>query len=233
MHSSHDCGYDPSTSFVVEIDGEIVPISFSDTLRQTRFEFDAIRHQVGFLDKLRFRGMPPFWLWFSEDPMLLAYKKSHLFLQQGRVVWGHIIQANKALFDPSDKGDYPAAILYSPDPYYDAHMPALTKIAHSLFAIKGKDTSQELKIFSDTLADEYETHMKLPIPPVLTEGREVYYSSILIPRKHLAFPFLVASAFPLLIAPNHTDGNKILPALYWSEWMHLYWYNELQKYMNR
>ncbi|MDC1141900.1 hypothetical protein OAU50_02310 [Planctomycetota bacterium] len=143
------------------------------------------------------------------------YKHYQAIYENGLVVWGHIIQANTLLFEPG-KEDHPAAWLYSFDPYYNEQVDELAEIAGSLFSAKGEQTGDpEVQIFADTLADEFESHMRLPIPRSLTDDHDVYYTCGMVIRKHLPIPVLETNLLPLLVAPSVTNSTIILPSNFW------------------
>ena len=197
-------------------------------INSTRDEFASSRNKMGFFEKRKFRMKAPAWIKLSGSKLKNIYSDNELLRTEGKIVWGHIIQANSLLFDPSAKENCPAAALYSLDPYYDGNLEELEVIAGSLFDLKGEKTSRSLQKFSDILADERTIQMKLKIPHELTGGRDVFYTSIMVQRNQLPVPFLAASAFPLLVHERKTKSTMILPAKYWSQDMIGYWMTLLQ-----
>ncbi|MCM8531565.1 MAG: suppressor of fused domain protein [Lentisphaeraceae bacterium] len=204
-------------------------ITFYQTaINSTRDTFAKSRGCMGFFEKRKFKPKPPMWIKVLGGGLRDIYRDCELLRTEGQIVWGHIIQANELLFDPSAKQNCPAAALYSLDPYYDGNLEELEFIAGSLFDLKGVETSANLQKFSDILADERTTQMKLKIPHELTGGRDVFYTSIMVHRNQLPVPFLAASAFPLLVHKNRTHSTMILPSKYWSNDMVGYWMTLLQ-----
>lgn len=201
---------------------------YQKALSLTRVKYNEQRLKMGFFEKRKFRIKPPLWIKMTRSRLGEIYKDNELLRTEGKVVWGHIIQANQLLFDPEAKENCPAAALYSLDPYYDGNLEELEVIAGSLFDIKGKSTSKNLQKFSDMLADETTIQMKLKIPHELTGGRDVFYTSIMVHRNQLPFPFLATSAFPLLVHESKTKSTMILPVKYWSDDMIGYWVTMLQ-----
>ena len=182
----------------------------------------------GFSEWLGLRAWAPWWVWLADDPLKEVYKRQRTLMREGRVVWGHIVQANELLFE-SGNGDCPAAALYSPDPALDGQLELLREIAHGLFDLKHTQPSDpELSVFARTLTDEMERLMKVRVPPKLTSGYEVYYTTIMVPRKHVPERKLALPFFPLLIAPQATEATMILPWRYWStelvdQWLMVPW----------
>ena len=212
-------GPTPSPSTFAEMAPE-----YERAISTTRKEFAARQHAMGFLERRRFRPRPPLWLRMAGGGLRGIYADVGLLREHGEVVWGYIVQANEQLFDPMDKLDCPAAVIYSLDSHYFANLRELEQMAVGLFGVKGDNVNDpEMQRFGELLADEREIQMKLPLPGCLTGPREVFYTSIMVHREQLPFPFLATSAFPLLVAPAQTTATMILPIAYWSKEMVSYW----------
>lgn len=144
------------------------------------------------------------------------FRDQRILLERGKVVWGSIVQANGAIFDPQGRfQEAGAAIMYSEDPFYDQNLDQLRAHAHNLYALKGQECSADMQAFSDKLADEKTADTKLAIPTGFTEGHPCFYATIMIFRKHLPVNYLANGYFPVLIAPEETDAVMILPHWYW------------------
>lgn len=186
-----------------------------DVINSARDSLGPAPRSLGFFEWLGLKAWAPQWLWFSNDRLAEVYANQRDLLEKGRVVWGHIVQANSLLFEPGSE-DCPAAALYSPSRALDDEVGLLGEIAHGLYELKETvPDDPELQIFARTLTSEVETLMKVKVPPKLTEGHDVYYTCIMVPRKHLPNGFLTQRFFPLLIAPALTQATMILPARYW------------------
>ena len=144
------------------------------------------------------------------------YTDQEMIYKHGRIVWGHIIQANNALYEPGTD-DLPAAIIYSDDPEMDKYPHLLDEYASSLYHIKGQATTPELSEFSRKLADEIESDWKLKIPKSLTGVYQCYYLTNMIFRKHLPDGFLESGLFPIMIYPEKTDVGFVLPSQFWTK----------------
>jgi hypothetical protein len=136
-------------------------------------------------------------------------------LQEGEIVWAHIVQANQQMFLPGEV-DCGAVVVFSPDGYFDAHPEELEHIAGELYDMKGKRTEPELQKFADILQNELIRPMRLVIPPSIAGDREVIYTDVMIRRKDLPTGRLSRSFMPLLIAPSRTQATLLLPWEWWS-----------------
>lgn len=191
----------------------------------TRTAYAASGRAPGMLERW-FGGLrAPSWL-PADDALRRIYDDQWRLRRDGRVVWGHIVQANALLFEPGS-GCHPAAAIWSPDPWYDGNLPELAAIAGGMYETKGESTGDPaLQRFADLLADEMERQMRLPLPAALTGGRKVFYTTIMVHREHLPEPVLKVPFFPLLACPTGTDATAILPSRWWSPqalqlWRHM------------
>lgn len=201
-----------------QMDSPEIEEIFTDAITTTREKFKAEQPAMSKEQQKLFKHRRPFWLWRDKKNRINeVFRDAELLRSQGTVVWGQIVQANMLLHDPNNHQNCPAAIIYSLDTYYDGNVIELEEIASSLYAVKGEATTPQLQEFSRILEDEYETNMRLQIPHSLTGGRDVYYTCIMVHRNNLPLPYLGASSFPLLVAPEKTESSMILPYPFWSD----------------
>ncbi|MFI0446908.1 hypothetical protein [Actinomadura sp. 6N118] len=140
-------------------------------------------------------------------------------LEQGRVVWGGLVQANTLLFGKG-RHDSPAEILYSPDPMLDDRPDLLAEVAQRLFALKGsRQADAELQTISDTLANELEDAPHAPVPRSMPRSMAgslpLFTTTVLVSRRHLPDGVLRGGLFPLIVHPE-LDSTMILPSRYWA-----------------
>jgi Fe-S cluster assembly iron-binding protein IscA len=136
-------------------------------------------------------------------------------LRAGTVVWGCIAQANANLFAPGDR-DHPANIIYSCTSAFDDNPGRLADIAHAVFQLKNTTPADpELATIAALITDEFNCAEKEPLPRQLTEGHDVYFACTLVHRSRLPNGILSDSVFPLLVCPQRTPANMILPLRYW------------------
>ncbi len=158
----------------------------------------------------------PFWVWKTGDDLRVVYREQAKLLREGEVALAVIVQANAELFAKGEE-DLPANVIYSPDAGIEDKLPLLTATAEKLYSFKNQRLQgEEEKRFSDLVTDEYKRAMKVPVPESLSEGLEVYFTTIMVHRKHLPDRFLAQNFFPLLVHPEARSA-LIVPSRYWSE----------------
>ncbi len=153
----------------------------------------------------------------------IIYQNQELLMREGRIVWGHIVQANSLLFKPGPE-DCPAAAVFSLDPWFDDHLPELGSIADVLYQLKGEDTGDPAKdSFAENLRDDYSPVFSAILPKAISGSVPAHYTAFMVHRKHLPVNHLNSVWIPLLIHPTKTSASMILPAKYWDTDLINYW----------
>jgi len=185
------------------------------SLAATRERLDEARQSWTFLWRPYHRLARPSWARGRDTPFECIYQDYKSLLRSGAVVWGHIVQANMLLFK-SGRDDHPANAVFSMDPFFDDKLPTLAELSGVMFGLKGRDASDpELDKFARAITNEYKVLMNRKLPLSLTFERKVYFTTIMVHRKHLPERVLSASWFPLLASPKETKASIILPSRYW------------------
>ena len=187
-----------------------------ELIHDCRTIYENKRNHFNFFERIYNKLEKPTWMINTNDKRLeCIYEHQDLLYTEGRIVFAQIVQANNLLFKPG-KSDHPACVVFSEDIFFDEKVYDLYEIAHSMFELK--DTSvddPDLKIFSDAITDEMTTLFNLQLPIKITNNRVVYYSTIMVCRKHLPTKYLTSGWFPLLTNQNKTKASMILPSKYW------------------
>ena len=156
--------------------------------------------------------------WMIADKMRLCLRDQGMLRDQGRVVWGVLVQGNSALFKPGGDQALPASVIYSPDKDFDNRVPRLLGLSSALVKLKGTSPRHvQLAQFAAAITDETARTMRLALPDAVREGKEIFLTTCLIEPAHLPGGCLKESFFPLLICPEKTDAVMILPMQYWPE----------------
>jgi hypothetical protein len=163
-------------------------------------------------------------LFLTRDKLRIVLRDQDILREQGRVVWGHLVQANTILFNPHNRQALPANVLYSPDRFFDDQVPLLGELAHGLFDLKGRSpVDKEMRQFAEAITNETARTMRLPLPSALTDGRTVYLTTCFINPPHLPGGCLKHGFFPLVICPEQTEAVMVLPCDYWPEELQAIW----------
>lgn len=193
---------------------------FGDWIREMRTAFGDTPRKFDRHQKAHLSITKPKWMRFDfRKGIKSQYKDQDKLFQYGQVIWGSLIQANTLMFEAGDE-DSPGALVYSLEGEHLEDIGSLVEIAEALMALKGEDlfkVSAELRSFAEMITDERSVILHERLPDSLTGGKELYYSILTFPRKHLADGFLRNGIFPILVAPEHTKACTVLPSRFWPE----------------
>lgn len=213
---------DPPREATREPDLEIVGTmnSWVEMIERCRSSFGSAPRELGSESQRLFRLRPSLILriyLFLNGGMLRSFLRDQNILRdQGRVVWGVLVQANQILFNPDNRSVLPAEIICSPDTYFDDRVPLLQSLAQGLYQLKGTSPQdKELARFAHAITDERLRSLRLPLPRSICEGKEAHLMPCLVQPSHLPGQHLAAGFFPLVICPEKTDAVMILPSQYW------------------
>jgi hypothetical protein len=150
--------------------------------------------------------------WIASDELRRLIDDHPKLLLEGRVVWGHLVQANNALFAPGAE-DSPAEVVY--DPSGRLAPEHLAPIARQLFKLKGTRLADadEARI-AEHLTAEFTRAFAMPVPRGIA-GDGLLLSTILVARKHLPNQRLSMGYFPILISDACPGSTMILPGRWW------------------
>lgn len=162
--------------------------------------------------------MCPLWLSKNPDDLIENYSFWPEYFLLGRPALGCLLQANELLFDRSQRHECPANFLYTFDEYYMKNTEKLSDIAYALFELKGTTGSDpQVQHFIDVITDENIRLFREPLPQSLTEGRAVFFTTLIVHRKSIPGGYLQDQFYPLLIADKLKADAVIMPKWYWKE----------------
>ena len=160
----------------------------------------------------------PDWL-KSYDPMSQIFLHKSMILQEGKIVYAKIVQANTLLFRRFPAYDCAAELLYSTHPYLSENPEALYEIAAKIYSYKGQDPRlipEEWKEVARVITDERDrTDFTFSVG---IEGcdMECHMIPTIIFRKLLPKGKLIGNILPVLVAPG-CKQVILLPKQYWSK----------------
>ena len=179
----------------------------------------------------RLRGIPPSQLWgerpkwmTDDDELLETYERQRAMLREGRIVWGHLVQANRLLFSPGED-DCPADVVYAVDPSFDQDLEGLAAIARRLSATKQRPQAW----VSHVLAGESQRVARYRLPSWLSGSRDVYFGSIMLHRRLLPDGVLTAFVVPLLVDPRQPSLPIVVPAALWGDGLRSFWSTQVDE----
>jgi hypothetical protein len=179
-------------------------------------ERDRFRLRVPFLARLL--------AWFGLDPIMKVPAATPTLRDQGQVVWGHLVQGNRLLFDPRNRKTLPARVIYGIGTAFDDRLGLLADAAQRLCAlVGGPQGDPELVNLAALMADETQRASRLLLPGRLCEGEDVYFTTCFLQPSHLAGSCLRGQFFPLLICPARTEAVMVVPSEYWPEELRAAW----------
>lgn len=160
----------------------------------------------------------PSWL-DSSDRMSEIYSKKALLLQQGEIVYAHLVQANVILYKRFPPFDCPAQIVYSTEPYFMKHPEKLQDIAWGIYKYKGQALEtipDEWKEVARVITDELDRADFSFELNVNEKSLEYHMIPTMIYRKLLPKRKLCGSLLPVLTMPD-CKQVFILPKKYWTK----------------
>lgn len=182
---------------------------FARWIAQCRSDFD--RSRTGLLWRL---GLRPH---ASDADGVAGRLRPHyqVLAAKGRVVWGAVAQVNMNMFTAGGD-DLPGVTVYSLDGYYDGHPQDLAVVGRACFQFKNTAPADvDFRPVADRLTDEFDQTARMPVPRRLSDGREVFLGATEFHRARLPGRVLRANVFPLVIAPESTEINMVLPLAHW------------------
>ena len=150
--------------------------------------------------------------WVAQDPLDKLRREITLLMQKGRVVWGHIVQANKGLFDGTVAGA-PLEVLYDPRGIFPHE--GLHEIARMLFNLRGKQVGDPvLQRYADHLQKEvsrlFDWRTPTSLIPYPLHASTTYISRHWLPGGRLVHPLI-----PLVVSEHCRGCVALAPSRVW------------------
>ncbi|MCL1895840.1 MAG: hypothetical protein FWG03_04765 [Clostridiales bacterium] len=184
-------------------------ISFRKEIESMRLKFQQGGRKIPALPR-------PDWM-TADETMSRVYDELPALARTGRIQYAHFVQANVILFKSLPRDDCPAAVIFSTDGYYDENPDKLNGMASMLYAYKGEGGAPEnMKAITDAITDEYERLYNVRLPKDADNIFDVFYTTIMVYRKHLPGRKLIGLVVPVITEPNTLQSTLILPKQYWT-----------------
>lgn len=194
-------------------------------MEETRQIYENNKNYFNFFDRRYNRLKKPLWMRRSKDTRFdVIYDEQDLLFKEGNLALAYLVQANSLLFKQGIV-NCPADIIFSEDPYFDDNPEMLEQLASELYELKESEVEDlELMQFSEVITDEMTAIYNTPLPLKMTNHKLVYYTSIMVHRKHLPTDYIKTGWFPVLTNPDKTKASIILPYKYWAPGMVNIWF---------
>ncbi|CAM2070510.1 hypothetical protein SCOR_34365 [Sulfidibacter corallicola] len=163
----------------------------------------------------------PGWLEAAPDRSRLAafFSEQPEILERGDVVWGMLVQAHEALFDADGEFEaVPGEFVYSRDPHYTEHLAELRDIAKDVYRLKDyRPRNEPLMRFAEKVFDAHDEVFDLPVPKILTNGRDVRFSHLIVHREHLPEGYMAKTWLPLIAPPEGLHHAAVVNRHFWPQ----------------
>ncbi|MGH6951162.1 MAG: hypothetical protein ACREH4_09830, partial [Vitreimonas sp.] len=126
-------------------------------------------------------------------------KRQNILLREGDIVWGAVVQANRAMFAPG-WFNYAGSMLYSRDEAITATPHILLSAVEEIYAAKGRrGLDGEMQAIADMLYDGRGAADDLRVPLYVTRDIQCYITNVIFDRSHLPRGKLDVKLMPILI----------------------------------
>lgn len=164
--------------------------------------------------------------WCSDDDELSTFfRHKDRLLENGVVVWGHIVQANRLLFSPG-RDNCPGEVVYVPNTKTVVDPEELSAVASKLFDLKGTEPDDPgLASFARYLTDEMIRVYGLRVPSSVSPRLTCAVSTVFFARHHLPERRLCSPLLPIIVNLEKPRVVMPLPARYWPAKLIQWWSN--------
>lgn len=189
---------------------------FEHSLFQTREIFGPPPRRFGFWRYF-------FGIWIRIPPWLpITDKLFHFWLHQrrlvneGDIVWGHLVQANTYLFTWG-LNSLPGEVVFCTEPDRYVSPSELAAVARKAFRLKGTtNNSPGEQAIADHLTDELARVFGLPVPESLSPDFPCAVSTICFDRWQLPKGRIVRPFFPILVSRTEPKVAMVVPCRFWA-----------------
>ena len=159
----------------------------------------------------------PWWM-FADEELSTLYSDKTTLLQQGKVYYACLLQANTKLFQKFPPFDYPAQIVFSTSPVMDENPYVLMDVVDKLYSYKYSDKApptEWIEIVENIRDEKDRTSFSFSC---CSHGTEFVakMQTIMIFRKHLPTGILKSGILPVIACPEVCGSALVLPSEYWS-----------------
>jgi hypothetical protein len=187
--------------------------------------FGPAPRELSWWDRLTYLRVPkPAWLRANpSDKLMTLFKHAGRTFAEGRIVWGHVVQANGLMFRDGDQ-DCPGELVYSLADPGRVEPQELARVAHQLYELKGTYPREaELAEIAEYLTNELIRVFGLQVPASISPTMRCRISTTFFLRKHLPNRRLCAGLMPTVVFPGEPYVAMPLPERYWPKELIRWW----------
>ena len=166
--------------------------------------------------------------WIAKDPLKDLFDHVESLLQNGRTVWGTVIQANTSLFEIDPKTGLigaPAELLY--DPRGNCSIEDMLPISNSILQLRStKVADHDLQFIKDHLNAETTRLFGHAVPASLS-SKVLRMSTTWIERSYFPHGVIALPYFPILISSDYPGLVLPVPSAFWSEELKDQWVSRI------
>lgn len=135
-------------------------------------------------------------------------------INSGKVYYGYLVDANSSLFKNKSVATltYPAVAIFSTDNYFEQNPLALKKIARDML-----EDSAIVSWIQKIVQQKREFRSAVQLPAKLTDGREIFITTVLIDRRQLPLGYLSDSLLPIIADPLSPTAVFAVDVKYWTK----------------
>lgn len=214
MHSAED----GCVKLPCALDTDMVQCRKGGDCMDYKFELEKMRENF---EQNRPDGMRlhrPWWM-FADEELSKLYTEKLTLLEQGKVYYASLLQANVKLFSRFPPFDYPAQIIYSASAAIDEVPEALGELAKTLFSYKYSKAAppEEWREIVENIRNEKD-RTAFCIDGFVEDARfTAKIQTIMVFRKHLPTHILKSGVIPVIACPEKCNSVLILPSEFWTK----------------
>lgn len=163
----------------------------------------------------------------SDEPLLDTLLRQKEIWREGKIVWGHLIVANRALRLPGET-DLPGEVVYSLTATDAEALEKLPVIADALHDAKFAELESEAFPIEEQeivahLRNEQDRAFGMPVPASFSQGLNCFTSTFWGHRDHLPERALGGRLVPLLVLAKKVHDVFIIPGKFWPDELRVPW----------
>jgi|GEM_PF-4258928 len=153
------------------------------------------------------------------DPLGRPLKNLSKLYKKGELVYAKLVTGNSQLFEDYPKFFcLPGRVIYSTDSFYKDFPEELSRISDQLLRLRTETKiPADCQDIANIMRESGAGDERVAVPVSLTDGREVYLSTVLINLNFLQGKHITSDIFPIICNPKSTTDVFMLHRRYWTK----------------